>query len=115
MKRFEIKRRGAGAPLVERRTSYAYITGSILLPQPPAKGRGGKAKSPSSRQEASAATFVATMGVAVGAGCGRNERNHPAASQERGIENSDQPQSRHTMTSGEGVMGGWLRVRWQLR
>jgi hypothetical protein len=39
------------------------------------------------------------------------ERNHPAESQERGIENSDQPQSRQTCMSGEGVMGGWLKVR----
>ncbi len=38
-------------------------------------------------------------------------RSHPAESQERGIENSDQPQSRQTRTSGDGVMGGWLRVR----
>jgi hypothetical protein len=53
-------------------------------------------------------------GVA-GAVCGRIERNHPAESQERGIENSDQPQSRQTKTSGDGVMGGWLSVRWQLR
>jgi hypothetical protein len=91
------------------------ITGSILLPRPPVNGRGGKAKNRSSRQEAIAAIFVATMGAAVGAGCGRIERNHPAASQERGIENSDQPQSRQTSTSGDGVIGGWLRVRWQLR
>ena len=50
-----------------------------------------------------------------GADCVRMGRSHPAESQERGIENSDQPQSRQTRTSGEGVMGGWLRVRWQLR
>jgi len=53
------------------------------------------------------------MDAAGGAVCGRIERNHPAESQERGIENSDQPQSRQTKTSGDGVMGGWLRVRWQ--
>jgi len=46
------------------------------------------------------------MEVAAGAGCGRDERNHPAESHERGIENSDQPQSRQTKTSGDGVMGG---------
>ncbi|MFY9852399.1 MAG: hypothetical protein WAK26_00810 [Terracidiphilus sp.] len=51
----------------------------------------------------------------VDAGCVLNDRNQPAESQERGIENSDQPQSRQTWTSGEGVMGGWLNVRWQLR
>lgn len=33
-------------------------------------------------------------------------RSQPAESQERGMENSDQPQSRQTRTSGEGVMGG---------
>jgi hypothetical protein len=43
------------------------------------------------------------------------ECNHPAESQERGMENSDQPQSRQTRTSGEGVMGGWLSVRGLLR
>jgi hypothetical protein len=41
-------------------------------------------------------TFVVTMGAGTGALCGRIERNHPAASQERGIKNSDQPQSRQT-------------------
>ena len=46
-----------------------------------------------------------------GVDCVRMGRSHPAESQERGIENSDQPQSRQTRTSGEGVMGGWLRVR----
>jgi len=55
------------------------------------------------------------MEGAVGAGCVRNDRSQPAESQERGIENADQPQSRQTWTSGEGVMGGWLSVRWQLR
>src|SRR5580698_5960098 len=38
-----------------------------------------------------------------------------ADSQLLGIENSLQPQSRHTRTSGEGVMGGWLMVRVGLR
>jgi hypothetical protein len=42
-------------------------------------------------------------------------RSQPAESQERGIENSDQPQSRQIRMSGEGVMGGWLKVRWQFR
>jgi hypothetical protein len=51
------------------------------------------------------------MDAVAGAGCVRIERNHPAESQERGIENSDQPQSRQTMTSGDGVMGGWQMVR----
>jgi hypothetical protein len=60
-------------------------------------------------------TAGGTMEGAVGTTCGRNERNHPADSQERGMENSDQPQSRQTRTSGDGVMGGWLKVRGLLR
>jgi hypothetical protein len=48
-------------------------------------------------------------------GCGRSGRNHPAESQACGIENSDQPQSRQTRMSGEGVNGGWLRVRGTFR
>jgi hypothetical protein len=40
------------------------------------------------------------------AACGRCERNQPAESQARGMTNSDQPQSRQTRMSGEGVMGG---------
>ena len=44
--------------------------------------------------------------VAFTAGCGRRDRNQPAESQARGIMNSDQPQSRQTRMSGEGVMGG---------
>ena len=51
-------------------------------------------------------TFVAVMAAALGVGWVRAERNHPAASQERGIENSDQPQSRQTSTSGGGFIGG---------
>ena len=65
----------------------------------------------SRRYVAIAATFAEAMDAVAGADCGRIERNHPAESQERGIENSDQPQSRQTRTSGDGVMGGWLRVR----
>jgi hypothetical protein len=61
------------------------------------------------------ATFADLTEGAVDTACGRIAPNHPAASQERGMENSDQPQSRHTRTSGEGVMGGWLKVRTQLR
>jgi len=56
-----------------------------------------------------------TMGAETGAGCVRSGRSHPAASQERGTKNSDQPQSRQILMSGGGVIGGWLRVRWQLR
>jgi len=37
--------------------------------------------------------------------------SQPAESQERGIENSDQPQSRQVLTSGDGFNGGWLSVR----
>jgi len=55
------------------------------------------------------------MEAVAGAACVRMGRSHPAESQERGIENSDQPQSTQTLTSGDGVMGGWLKVRWQLR
>jgi len=61
------------------------------------------------------ATFDALTAAMLGTDCVRMERNHPADSQERGIENSDQPQSKHTRTSGDGVMGGWLRVRRLLR
>jgi len=89
-----------------------HLTRSRISPQPPC---GGKAKSRSRSYEASAATFAEAMDGVAGAVCGRIERNHPAESQERGIENSDQPQSRQTSTSGDGVMGGWLSVRWQLR
>jgi hypothetical protein len=39
------------------------------------------------------------------------DRNHPAESQERGTENSDQPQSKHILISGEGVTGGWPNIR----
>jgi hypothetical protein len=38
--------------------------------------------------------------------CERTERSQPAESQVDGTENSDQPQSRHIMMSGEGVIGG---------
>jgi len=48
-------------------------------------------------------------------GSGRAGRNQPAESQERGMENSDHPQSRQTRTSGDGVIGGWLSVRGPLR
>jgi hypothetical protein len=54
------------------------------------------------------------MGVG-GGGAGRSERNQPAESQEWGMENSDQPHSTHTWMSGEGFIGGWLRVRGALR
>ena len=70
----------------------------------------GSAKSRSHRYVVSAATFAETADGVAGAGCGRIERSHPAESQERGIENSDHPQSRQTWTSGDGVNGGWLRV-----
>ena len=46
---------------------------------------------------------------------GRPLRNHPAASHDCGITNSDHPHSTQTRTSGEGVIGGWLRVRGVLR
>jgi hypothetical protein len=53
--------------------------------------------------------------VSFTAGCGRRDRNQPAESHARGITNSDQPQSRQTRMSGEGVIGGWLKVRGLLR
>jgi len=49
------------------------------------------------------------------AACGRIGRNQPAFNQESGIENIDHPQSRHTLMSGDGVIGGWLNVRGLLR
>jgi hypothetical protein len=60
-------------------------------------------------------TFDEAIDAGVGTGCGRIGRSHPAESQERGMENSDHPQSRQTITSGDGVIGGWLSVRMQLR
>ena len=60
--------------------------------------------------------MTAGLLIGVGAGeAGRNERSQPADSQERGTENSDQPQSRQIQMSGEGVIGGWLMVRKTLR
>jgi len=67
------------------------------------------------RYEVSTAIRAEEIDAVAATGCGLIGRSHPAESQERGIENSDQPQSRHTMMSGAGVIGGWLRVRWQLR
>jgi len=52
--------------------------------------------------DAPAAAIPASLTV----GCGRRERNQPAESHARGITNSDQPQSRQTRMSGEGVIGG---------
>ena len=62
-------------------------------------------------------TTVFVEATAVGVELAREGvgRSHPAESQELGMENSDQPQSRQMLMSGEGVIGGWLRVRWQLR
>jgi hypothetical protein len=51
------------------------------------------------------------MDAEVVTGCVRIGRSQPAESQERGMANSDQPQSRQIKTSGDGVMGGWLSVR----
>ena len=51
------------------------------------------------------------MGAGMDGGVGRSELSHPAESQVFGMENSLQPQSRQTTMSGEGDMGGWLRVR----
>lgn len=62
--------------------------------------------------------LAARMGLSIGVGAGGaglRERNQPAESHERGMENSDQPHSTQTFMSGDGVMGGWLRVRGTLR
>lgn len=59
-----------------------------------------------------------SIGLGAGTGTGRGGacgRSQPAASHARGTENSLQPQSRQILTSGEGVIGGWLRVRCPLR
>jgi len=48
------------------------------------------------------------LGAGRGGACGRSQ---PAASQARGTENSLHPQSMQMRTSGDGVTGGWLRVR----
>ena len=61
------------------------------------------------------ATRTAEIGVTVAVGCFLRGLSQPAESQGSGIENSDQPQSIQTLTSGEGVMGGWLRVRGKFR
>jgi hypothetical protein len=56
------------------------------------------------------------IGGATGAGAsGRSERSQPAESHDLGMENSLQPQSRHTTISGAGDMGGWLSVRGPFR
>lgn len=78
----------------------------ITCLQSPADGRD---------YEVITATFAEAAGAVAGATWARIGRSQPAESQERGIENSDQPQSKQTRTSGEGVIGGWLSVRWQLR
>jgi hypothetical protein len=51
-------------------------------------------------------TPAAAIPASLTVGCGRSERNQPAESHARGITNSDQPQSRQTRISGEGVIGG---------
>ncbi len=61
------------------------------------------------------ATRTALMDVTVAVGCFLWGRSQPAESQDTGMENSDQPHSVQTLTSGEGVMGGWLRVRGEFR
>ena len=61
------------------------------------------------------ATRTAEMGVRVAVGSFLTGLSQPADSQGSGIANSDQPQSRQTLTSGDGVTGGWLRVRGEFR
>ena len=65
----------------------------------------------SRRSDVQDATRTAEIDVTVAVGCFLCGRSQPAESQASGIENSDQPQSVQTLTSGEGVIGGWLRVR----
>ena len=62
-----------------------------------------------------AGTSEAAITVSLAALVERTDCSHPAESQDRGTENSDQPQSKHTLISGEGVTGGWLNVRGLLR
>lgn len=57
------------------------------------------------------ATRIAEIEVTVAIGCFLRGVSQPAESHGWGIENTDQPQSRQTVTSGDGVTGGWLRVR----
>lgn len=61
--------------------------------------------------QAERATGGNGMGAGRAGGAGRNELSHPAESHVFGMENSLQPQSRQTRMSGDGDMGGWLRVR----
>jgi hypothetical protein len=86
------------------------------MPQPAEEiDNENSAESRLPRYRDSTATCAETKGDVVEVVSVRIERNHPAESQEHGIKNSDQPQSRQTVISGDGVMGGWLRVRWLLR
>ena len=62
-----------------------------------------------------AGTSEAVITVSLAELVERTDCSHPAESQDRGTENSDQPQSKHTLISGEGVTGGWLNVRGLLR
>jgi hypothetical protein len=55
--------------------------------------------------EVAEATFAAAMAATLGT-AEVLSRSQPAASHERGIENSDQPQSVHTRISGGGFIGG---------
>jgi len=55
---------------------------------------------------AGAAAACEAIPPSVTVGWGRSERNQPAESQAWGMTNSDQPQSRQTRISGEGVIGG---------
>jgi len=61
------------------------------------------------------ATRTDEMEVMVAVCCFLSGRSQPAESQASGMENTDQPQSMQTLISGEGVIGGWLRVRGELR
>ena len=54
-------------------------------------------------------------GKAMGPAAVRSGRSQPADRHVGGMENSLQPQSRHTRMSGDGVSGGWLSVRGPLR
>ena len=62
-----------------------------------------------------AATLDAEGIASIRARSGGSGRNHPANRHDCGIDSSAQPQSRQTQTSGEGVTGGWLIVRDELR
>lgn len=76
---------------------------------------GNWGSQPRKAESCQEATRTEEMEVMVAVGCFLWVRSQPADNQESGMENWDHPQSVQTLTSGEGVMGGWLRVRGEFR